>query len=165
MGRTLAIIALASAVYAALSAILLSGPVLLVLPVFAAIAAAVFCLLERSRAGVITGIVLILYSLFAILAVFGGVSTEGAGVGNFSAATGHTASIAAGMLAVAAFVAMRWDEVDPDWLRYVSAGLALLTILLAFILADDLGSVTTTAALVALPALLAGAAPAWQFKP
>lgn len=158
MGRTLTILAIVSAVYAALSAALLSGEVLLLLPLAIVVAAAVFAFLQRDRIGLITGLVLVGFTIFAAIAVVGGVSGEDAGTTGFSTATGHAASITAGLLVVAAVVAIAWP-VGENWSNYTGAALVALGIVLAWVLANDLGSVTGPAIAVAVVVLLSAFAP------
>lgn len=160
MGRTLSILVFAAAVLAFLTAILVTGPVIAVVPL-AALAAAVFLILLRHRNGYIAGGMLAVFSIVALIMSFGGISGEGeTEVGSASNELGQSMAIASAVVAAGALLGLRWGQMEPPWMPVVWLVVLLVGLGLAFGLNGDLGNPVEGINYVTGLVVLAGGVPA-----
>lgn len=162
MGKTLPSLVFASAMLGALTAFLVTGPIVVIIP-FVGLVAAVWLFLLRHRSGYIAGSALLVICLVALLMSLGGVGFEGGnGVGDASSETGHAVAIASAVVAAGALLGVSWGRLEPTWMPYTWLIVVLVALGLTFGLSGDYGTPTTganyaTAVLVllaGLPALL-----------
>jgi len=142
--KTLSILGVVTAAFAALAAIILTGDLVYLLFPLLAVATGVVAIFRRDRLGLVAGISLIVIGLLGLFLVFGSVSFKGGGgLGNDAQTntTGWAFGLAVGLLVPGVVAALRWEEVRPRWLSIVAGAAILGAWVLAFLFSETLGEI------------------------
>ncbi len=138
MSKTLPILVFVAAVLAALMATVVSGTIVALVPLVG-VAAAVFLLLLRHRAGYIAGGFLLVACLVALSMSIGDINYKGSGP-DTRAETGHTVAVASAVFASMAIMGIAWTRLEPMWMPYVWLVVNLVALGLTFGLGGDYGN-------------------------
>ncbi len=138
MSKTLPILVFVAAILAAMTAIVVSGTIIAIVPLVG-IAAAVFLLMLRHRAGYVAGGLLLIACLVALSMSIGDVNFKGNGA-DTDVETGQAMAIAASVFASTALMGIAWTRLEPVWMPYIWLVVNLVALGLTFGLGGDYGN-------------------------
>lgn len=138
MAKILPVMGIVGAVFAALCFAVLAPPATFIV-FLVGLAGSIVLLMQRNLVGAVTGLVVLVLSVLAILGMMASVSTEDK---SFDFGIGEDMGLVLGIAACLAIpvgaLVVRWGDVEPNWLAIVGVACAAIAILLAFVQRDVL---------------------------